>query len=62
MDDAGDLVGVDGFHEVGHLGDVATIEGDGVHGGVEAGPRRGEVEGDDLLAAVEELADDAGRR
>ena len=60
MDDAGDLVGVDRLHDLGHLGDVATVEGDGVHGGVEAGTRGRKVEGDDLLAAVEELANDTG--
>ena len=60
VDDAGDLVGVDGLHQVGHVGDVATVEGHGVHAGIEGGARGRKVEGDDLLPAFEELADDAG--
>ena len=60
MDDAGDLMGVDRLHQVGHVGDISTVEGHGVHAGIEGGARGREVEGDDLLPALEELADDAG--
>ena len=52
VDDAGDVMGVDGLHQVGHVGDVAAVEGDGIHAGIEGGARRGEVEGDDILPAL----------
>ena len=54
------LVGVDGLHQLGHVGDIATVEGHGVHAGIEGGARGREVEGDDFLPALKELANDAG--
>ena len=59
MDYAVNAVAVDGFQEVVQAGDVAAIDGDAVHHGLQVGARGSEVEADDVLAAFDELADDA---